>query len=301
MTRSPIAPPARRPAVRPALRRALVGALAGILGLGPALLLTSAPAAAAPSHVAIVIAGQGTACVSWHSGITGDEVLNDVRSVRYRNDGLIVQIGGVPSSATADATHFWSYWHDTGSGWRYSSSGASGYQPAAGTVEGWAFDNGDSSPPQPPSASYAAICSDGSSTHSSSPRPSSAPAPRPRSGSGDRVASPGRARTSTAAPKPAARAGTSSAASTSAARSGSRAAASSSAAASSAVSSASSSSTSSAGGPSGPSSTTVHPLTRLAAHHTTGSPLPLILTGVLVVLLGGGAAAVGLRRRTGRT
>lgn len=286
MTRSSIGAPTRR--------RALRLALAGALAVGSAFAgAPTAPADAAPSHVAIVIAGQGTACVAWHSGITGDEVLNDVASVRYRTDGLIVQIDGVPASAKADDTHYWAYWHDTGSGWRYSSSGASGYQPAAGTVEGWAFNDGGSSAPQPPSASYAAICSDASTpAHVSSPRPSYAPAPRPSSRSGDRVAAPTRAHPSSAVPTPAAGSAASSAARTSTARPASRAAASSSAARSAAA----------ASGTVGPTSSaaTLRPLTRLAAHHSSGSPLPLVLTGVLVVLLGGGAAAAALRRRTGR-
>lgn len=269
--------------------------LAGALALAGALVWTPvSPAAAAPSHVAIVIAGQGASCVTWHAGITGDEVLNDVASVRYRNDGLIVQIDGVPSSGKADDTHFWSYWHNTGGGWRYSSSGASGYQPAAGTVEGWSFDNGGSSAPQPPSASYAAICSDASApAHASSPRPSHAPVSRSRPRSAGGVTAPHRSGTTPATA--ANRSATTGAARSSAASSAARARSS-----SAAASGSSSAAASTAPDASGASSARLRPLTKLAAHHSSGSPLPLILTGMVVVLLGGGAAVVALRRRTGR-
>ncbi|HEU5266366.1 MAG TPA: hypothetical protein VFU35_06680 [Jatrophihabitans sp.] len=134
----------------------------------------------APTYVGIVIAGHGSGCVKWHAGITGDAVLNAMAAVRYRNDGLIVQIDGQPASAHADATHYWSYWHDTHGSWVYSGAGASASQPAAGTVEGWAFVNGRSQP-SPPARSagglYRALCG------SRDPRPSTshpaAPAPQP--------------------------------------------------------------------------------------------------------------------------
>lgn len=126
-------------------------------------LLPTLPAAAAtkPRHVAIVIAGKGVACVPWHSGITGDEVLNDVATVRYRpSDGLITQIDGTPRNNRADERHYWSYWHNTGAGWTYGTTGASAYHPAAGNVEGWRFVNGSPSPTPPPTRSYASICHD---------------------------------------------------------------------------------------------------------------------------------------------
>ncbi|MEO9137483.1 MAG: hypothetical protein ABI345_00280 [Jatrophihabitans sp.] len=114
-----------------------------------------------PSYVAIVVSGHVTACVRWHSGITGDEVLNATATVRYRQpDGIIVQIDGEPSPPRADNDHYWSYWHSSGGGWSYSDIGASGYSPAAGTVEGWSFvDGATKTPPaQNPGGLYAAIC-----------------------------------------------------------------------------------------------------------------------------------------------
>lgn len=166
------------------VRRALrVVAAAGLGAAG--LAIGPVPAAhAGPSHVAIVIAGDKTACVSWTSGITGDDVLNDVASVHYRRDGLIDQIDGSPTDLRSDDTHFWAYWHNTGSGWVFSSLGAGSYNPKAGTVEGWAY--GDKA--VPPTISYASICQDAAPPpapppSSSTPRPSGttahAPAPAP--------------------------------------------------------------------------------------------------------------------------
>ncbi|HET6878031.1 MAG TPA: LPXTG cell wall anchor domain-containing protein [Jatrophihabitans sp.] len=137
----------------------------------------SAPAATAaarrpPDHVGIVIAGIGSFCVEWHPGITGDDVLNAVARVDYRSDGVIVQIDGRPASATADDTHFWSYWHDTGTRWEYSQVGEGGYTPAAGEVEGWSFDDGAAKPPPPgrrPQDLYTAVCGRASRTAHAAP------------------------------------------------------------------------------------------------------------------------------------
>jgi len=124
--------------------------MAGAVTVGPA-----PPATAAPAHVAIVIAGDRTSCVLWHAGITGDEVLNAVASVGYRrSDGLVNQIDGIPADKRV-LPDYWSYWHNSGSGWVYSSVGASGYLPAAGSVEGWIYSDGNT---PPPTVSYAATC-----------------------------------------------------------------------------------------------------------------------------------------------
>jgi hypothetical protein len=131
-----------------------------VLGGGVLLLPGAAVAAAEPSHVGIVIGSQ-YACVRWHSGITGDDVLNQAAAVTYRSDGIVLTINGEPNPPHADDTHFWSYWHDTGGRWHYSGVGASAYQPKAGTVEGWSYDNGHADAPQPaakPATLYAGIC-----------------------------------------------------------------------------------------------------------------------------------------------
>ena len=130
--------------------------LAG-LAIGAIGAIGTAPAASAsPSHVAIVIAGDKTACVPWTSGMTGDDVLNRVATVHYRQDGIIDAIDSFPNPPHADTSNFWAYWHNTGSGWVFSSLGASSYQPKAGTVEGWAYGNQI----KPAATSYGSVCHD---------------------------------------------------------------------------------------------------------------------------------------------
>ncbi|MBM7075443.1 MULTISPECIES: hypothetical protein [Micromonospora] len=62
---------------------------------------------------------------------------------------FVCRINGKPTSATEPcvntppATAYWSYWHaPAGGSWSYSSSGASSYNPAPGSVEGWSFGAG---------------------------------------------------------------------------------------------------------------------------------------------------------------
>jgi hypothetical protein len=62
---------------------------------------------------------------------------------------FVCRINGLPTAAadpcvnTPPATAYWSYWHGTpGGSWSFSSGGASSYNPAPGTVEGWAFGAG---------------------------------------------------------------------------------------------------------------------------------------------------------------
>jgi hypothetical protein len=123
----------------------------------------TAPAASAAAMVGIVINGGNvsvTRCVA--AGQSGDAILNLVASVNYRpRDGIITQIDNYPAAGvTTDDNHYWAYFHNTGSGWAYSNVGANGYVPAAGTVEGWNYDNGSSikPAPAPPAVSFASIC-----------------------------------------------------------------------------------------------------------------------------------------------
>jgi hypothetical protein len=133
--------------------------LAGAATIGP----VSQPAQAAitPTHVAVVVANLGSACVSYHSGMTGGDVLDANFTVQWGGPpsyvGFVLKINGV-GTPQPTTTRYWAYYHNTGGGWAYSGSGATSYHPQPGTVEGWAYDNGSPSPPTPPGTSYAAIC-----------------------------------------------------------------------------------------------------------------------------------------------
>jgi hypothetical protein len=134
--------------------------LAVALGGGVLLPPGAAVAAANPHYVGVVI-GSRYACVRWHAGRTGADVLTKAARVTYRGDGIVLTINGKPNPPHADDTHYWSYWHDTGGRWHYSSVGAGGYQPKAGTVDGWSYDDGHANPSPPaanPAGLYADIC-----------------------------------------------------------------------------------------------------------------------------------------------
>ncbi len=263
-----------------------------LLALGPA---PGAHAAVKATYVGIVISGHGTGCVKWHSGITGDEILNDVASVHYRRDGLIDQIDGQPSPPHADSTHYWSYWHDTGSTWTYSGTGASGSTPAAGTVEGWSYVPGASSaspPAQSASGLYAALCGNRDPRPATSPthrRSVSKPAPRvsasPSSAGQRGAAAPvSRAARTTSGPVAPGSSGTSTLATT-ARRSAT--------AGSSPSGTVGASGSTSAGRPASVDATPASS----AAKPANGSVLPVILGLALALLLGGGAGWTVLRRR----
>ncbi|MGW4110427.1 hypothetical protein ACWEFJ_06070 [Actinosynnema sp. NPDC004786] len=71
--------------------------------------------------------------------------------------GFVCRINGKPSSdpcrTTSPTTAYWGYWHGRpGESWVYSSTSASAYDPAPGTVEGWSFGAGEPpgiAPPAP--------------------------------------------------------------------------------------------------------------------------------------------------------
>ena len=133
-------------------------ALAAALSAGTALAVPAAPAAAQPTHVAVVVAGVGQACVP--AGGDGLQVLSSAFTVTYgqrQYAGFVLTING-KGTDQPDNTHYWSYWHDTGSGWQYSSTGGAGYYPPAGSIEGWSYDDGQTNAPPPPGVSYADIC-----------------------------------------------------------------------------------------------------------------------------------------------
>ena len=62
-----------------------------------------------------------------------------------RQNGFVCRIKNLPGAgADCMKPKYWAYWHASspGAGWTYSSEGASTYNPAPGSVEGWRFDCG---------------------------------------------------------------------------------------------------------------------------------------------------------------
>ncbi|MFS8102323.1 hypothetical protein LFM09_34880 [Lentzea alba] len=61
-----------------------------------------------------------------------------------RQTGFVCRIDLLPNPCTKPTpSAYWSYWHATPGGtWTYSTSGAAGYDPAPGSVEGWSFGAG---------------------------------------------------------------------------------------------------------------------------------------------------------------
>jgi hypothetical protein len=280
--------------------------LAVALGGGVLLLPGAAAAASVSPHYVGIVIGNGYACVRWHAGITGDEVLNTAaRTVTYRSDGIVLTINGRPNPPHADDTHFWSYWHDTGPSWQYSNVGASGYQPTAGTVEGWSFDDGDAHAPRPasnPHGLYTSICGardqpKPTPTRSVTPSPTHTSAPR-------KTATPTATHTrSTAAPHSSVPASSGSPTRTAASHSAS--ARTSSAPAHRRDHTRRATATPTAGTPSAspppslqPAAQSLRPLPKPAAASTDdGSPVPLLIGGAAVVVIGAGGIWTALRRR----
>lgn len=287
----------RRAAAVAAAVAALALAAAGALGAATPAGATPA-AATKPGYVAIVISGHGSGCVKWRSGSTGDAVLNAVATVHYRRDGIIDQIDGTPDPPHADSNHYWSYWHDTGSTWVYSTSGASGSTPAAGTVEGWAFDNGSSPAPPPsraPKGLYAALCGSRDKPAPVATAPGSTPttAGRPPSGQhgSSEVVGVARPRRSTSAgPTTNIRRPSSTARPTSASASASASRA--------ARASATGGSRAATTGSAGAAPQQVAPADRPVAARRDGSAvLPVIVAGALILALATAAAVTAARRR----
>lgn len=167
--------------------RGRAGAVLAAAGLAAALVAGPALPARAADCVALVVdPAPGAAragCVTWSAGLTGVQVLQRAgHFLQFRSsDGLLCRIDGVPGTCTADATHYWSYWHRApgGSGWAYSNEGAGTYQPARNSTEGWAYLDGGSR--QPANLAFSTICPQAAPPPTrTTPRHSTAPPP-PRS------------------------------------------------------------------------------------------------------------------------
>ncbi|WP_309110901.1 hypothetical protein [Saccharothrix sp.] len=141
-------------------------AFAPLVALGLALLGAPAPASAAGcSGVTVVVdfgslgGGVRTGCAPGDpaSGLAALGGAGFAFDLASRQPGFVCRINGAPASDpcvnAAPNTAYWSYWHGApGGSWSYSSAGASGYDPAPGSVEGWAFGAGGQpgiAPPAP--------------------------------------------------------------------------------------------------------------------------------------------------------
>jgi hypothetical protein len=118
-------------------------------------------ASAAATHVGLVVKGQGSYCVAWHSGMTGIDVLSAAGlsvSVDQHQPyvGFVLAIGS--DVEPNPGVTYWTYYQLAGTSWHYSDFGAASFTPSAGTVQGWAVSPTSGTRVAPPVVSYAALC-----------------------------------------------------------------------------------------------------------------------------------------------
>jgi len=154
------------------MKRLFATALAALAVAGGAVLAEPAPEAA---QAAACSSGTGVTVVVDFGTLGGGVVvgcrlgdpptgLNALQGAGFTVAGtqrwglaFVCRINSKPTVAqdpcvnTPPATAYWSYWHATPGGtWSYSTLGASGYNPAQGTVEGWRFGSGQQPSITPP-------------------------------------------------------------------------------------------------------------------------------------------------------
>jgi len=139
---------------------------AGLTATGPAHLVAHAAACSGTSGVTVVVdftafgGGVTVACATGDPA-TGVAALQGagftLTGTQRWGLAFICRINGLPTAATEScvntppASAYWSYWHaPAGGSWSYSSTGAASYNPAPGTVEGWAFGAGTAPSISPP-------------------------------------------------------------------------------------------------------------------------------------------------------
>jgi hypothetical protein len=172
-------------------RAALLTVLAGA-----ALAVPAAPAAAAACSqgggVTLVVdfaslgGGTKTRCAAGDpaSGVAALRAAGFSPTRAAQEPGYFVcRIDGKPANdpcqRTSPADAYWSYWHaKPGGTWAFSDRGAANYDPAPGTVEGWAFGAGKPPSSPPPRETAASSAASPASTPAASS--AAAPAPSPR-------------------------------------------------------------------------------------------------------------------------
>ena len=118
--------------------------------------------------------------------------VTDVAYVPMYGNGVVCKINSVPSNQTCQrmppSSAYWAFWHaPRGGSWTYSSSGVADYNPAAGSVIGFAFGSGGAPSSAPPAAAPA-------------PAPKPSPKPSPSTSSSKPATKPKPAGTTPATP-----------------------------------------------------------------------------------------------------
>lgn len=185
-----------------ALVIALAAAGAGSLALAPA---AGAAACSGSTGVTVVVdfassdGGIITRCASGDPR-SGLEALSKAGFAVKVVSGqpFVCTIDAKPSSASCGrippASAYWAYWHaQPGGSWSYSSTGAGGYDPAPGSVEGWSFGSGAPPGSAPPAASAPKPSTSSTSSPPSTTTPStSRSTPSSTTTSSSSAAKPGR-------------------------------------------------------------------------------------------------------------
>lgn len=273
-------------------------AVAGLVVAGGLALPGGAAQAAAcsgTSGVTVVIdygSSSSTLCAAdaTEAGAVLDSVAEVAWVPMYGEGKVVCKINNVPSSQTCQrmppGSAYWAFFHASrGGSWIYSSTGVADYNPAPGTVIGFAFGSGGapSSPPPAPSSSTPKPSPKPSPSSSSSSRP---PAPTPKP-AGTTPARPSSSGTSGSTPAPGSGAST---------RPGSPGSATPGAKPSTTTAPGTTTSTTSPGTTSG-STGRGESDSAASATPDSGSPLTLIAGLGLVGLVGAGAAYLAVRRR----
>lgn len=158
-----------------------------VAALGSALVLAGpAPDAAAcsgSSGVTVVVdygslGGIQVGCAAGDPG-SGLSALHSAGfgTTGTQKDGpaFVCRINGAPASdpcvLTPPSNAYWAYWHASrGGSWSYSTLGAAGYDPRAGSVEGWSYGAGGRPGIAPPAAA---------APPPPAPKPTTKPVPKP--------------------------------------------------------------------------------------------------------------------------
>ena len=275
-------------------------AVAGLVVAGGLTLPGGAAQAAAcsgTSGVTVVIDyGSSSTTLCAPDASSAGAVLDSVSDVDYvpmYGQGVVCRINTVPANQSCQrmppGSAYWAFFHaPRGGSWTYSNDGVAGYDPAPGTVVGFAFGAGAAPSSAPPAAT------------ASTPKPSPKPSPSSSSSSKPPVAKPKPAGTTPARPGSSGTSGSTSASGTSTTPGSSASATLGAKRSSTAVAPNGTPSTTSGGSVTdSPNGSTGSDETTAAAADgpDSGTPMTLLAGLGLVGLVGAGAAYLAVRRR----